>query len=285
MTDTPPTRESDAGWAAEAARQQALLAAIHAGPLAPCTPALVDAWQGTPERIRRGVGAYRANAQALAHRALAAAVPTVEAMVGDDELPALAWAYWQAHPPTRGDIGEWGAALPDWLAAQADLADWPWLADAARLDLALHHAERAADATFDADTLVLLGEHDPGQLFLLPMPGLALVRSAWPIVTMWQAHRALRAGDAQALAPVRVALAEGAAEAALVHRRGWRGEVALMDADDTPFMTRWLAGDDLGAALDAAGPVFDFAAWLPRALAGGWLKGVAVGGDRGASPA
>lgn len=277
MSTAPPVDPSP-GVVAEAARQQALLAAITA-PAGPDATLADAAWRGTPAQVARGLAAYRANVHALAHRALAAALPTFEAMVGADQLPALARTFWQAHPPHCGDIAEWGDALPDWLAMQPALADWPWLPDAARLDLAVHRAERAADDPLDATTLARLGEHDPAVLQLLPAPGLALVTSAWPIVTMFHAHRALAAGDADALAPVRAALKVPTAEAALVCRQGWRAEVTRLEPADQPFMRQLLAGQDLSAALDAAGPAFDFAGWLHRALAGAWLKGVAVRDD------
>lgn len=277
MSIAPPVDPSH-GVAAEAARQQALLAAITAPAGAGATLSHA-AWRGTPAQVARGLAAYRANAHALAHRALAAALPTFETMVGADQLPALARAFWQAHPPRCGDIAEWGDALPDWLAEQPALAEWPWLPDAARLDLAVHRAERAADDPLDAASLGRLGDHDPAALRLLPAPGLALVTSAWPIVTMFHAHRALACGDADALDPVREALDAATAEAALVCRHGWRAEVTRLDPADQLFMRHVLAGHDLSVALDAAGPAFDFAGWLHRALAGAWLKGVAVRDD------
>lgn len=267
------------GLAAEAARQQALLAAITAPAGAEQAALARAAWLGTPAQVARGLAAYRANAHALAHRALAAALPTFEAMVGADQLPVLARAFWHAHPPVCGDIAEWGEALPDWVAAQPALADWPWLPDAVRLDLAVHRAERAADDVLDAATLAWLGDRDPATLQLLPAPGLAMIASAWPIVTMFQAHRALAAGDPNALAPVRAALDAQDSETALVSRQGWRAEVTRLDPADPPFMRQVLAGQDLSSALDAAGPAFDFADWLHRALAGGWLKGVASRDD------
>jgi Putative DNA-binding domain len=277
-----PVDPAQAGWATEAARQQALLSAIHAAPGAPLPADAPCA--GSAAQVARGLAAYRANAHALAHRALAAACPTLEAMLGADELPAVARAFWQAHPPADGDIGEWGEQLPDWLAGQAALADWPWLPDAARLDLAVHRAERAADAMLDAASFALLGEHGPERLHLCPTPGLGVLRSAWPIVTMFHAHRALAAGADDALAPVRHALSaleagQAAGETALVCRRGWRAEVTAIDPGDAAVLARLLDGGDLASALDGAGPSFDFTAWLQRALAGGWLKGVAVVGD------
>ena len=52
--------------------------------------------------------------------------------------------------------GSGATALPEWLAGHEALAAWPYLADCARLDLALHRCERAADAVFDAASLARL---------------------------------------------------------------------------------------------------------------------------------
>jgi Putative DNA-binding domain len=272
---TRPETEAEA-WAAEGARQLALLAALHA----PGPPQALDAraWSAAGERAARGLVAYRANAQALAHRAMSAAFPRLERMLGEDAFPALAAAFWRAHPPTRGDIAEWGDALPGWIAAQPSLATWPWLPDAARLDWAVHQAERAADALPDMGSLALLGEHDPGRLGLLFMPGVALVDSAWPIVTVFDAHA--EAVKAEALDAMRRALDAGEAQAALITRPAWRAKVLAVDRPTARFIAVLLAQGDLGSALAQAVPEgFDFAAWLPRAVQLGWLKGVVLRSD------
>ncbi|WP_341887265.1 putative DNA-binding domain-containing protein [Variovorax sp. YR752] len=248
----------------EAQRQQQLLAAILRHDAA---PALRE--QGA--RAERGLAAYRANAGALAERALAAAAPTVAAMLGEESFARLARELWAAHPPRCGDVAEWGAELPAWLAAQADLAEWPWLADAARLDLALHAAERAADATLEVESLSLLAEADPASVTLNLMPGLAVLASTWPIASIHAAHH--DAGP-DPFAPVRVALAAGQGEAVCVARAGWRAVVHRLLDHDAAFMRALQGGDSLAGALHEAGEGFDFGAWLPRAIAQSWLKAV-----------
>lgn len=250
---------------AEAARQQALLAALitrEAGSLA---------LREEAKRAERGLAAYRANANALAERALAAAFPTVQAMLGEADFGQLARLHWREHPPQCGDIGAWGDALPAAIEANANLAEWPWLADCARLDLALHRCERAADDTLDAGSLERLGGAEPAQLRLVTMPGLALIESAYPIATIHAAHRR-RDGDA--FAPVREALAAGRGEAVWVAHQGFRAAMHVVDAPTAAWLRALLAGASLADALERAGPAFDFAAWLAQALRSGWLKGV-----------
>ena len=257
----------------EAQRQRDLLAAL-AG-----RSASTGALRESGEREARGLEAYRANAEAIADRALVSSFATVQAMVGDEDFKHLAREFWRAHPPARGDLGEWGDVFPAWLAAQAALAAWPWLADSARLDLALHVNERAADASLDADSLGLLESTDPAQLRLILMPGTAVLRSPWPIATIHRAHRLEGEPAERAFADVRDAIAAQRGEHVLVARRGWRAVVHPLDAPTAAWTEDLLDGIDLATALTRAGEGFDFATWLGNALRESLLKGVAASND------
>lgn len=247
----------------EALRQQALLAALAAPRADPDAPP--------------GLKAYRANAHASARRALATACPTLAALLGDEDFAALAREFWHAHPPHRGDLGEWGDALPGWIADHEGLADWPYLADCARVDLALHRCERAADATPDAATLALLADVDPARLSLTLMPGVAVIVSRWPIASIHAAH-APDPGEA-AFDRVRERLRDRVGEAVVVARAGWRGAVHRIDAAGAVFTQAVAEGERLAPALDRAGAGFDFAAWLADAVRLQWLQGLALEPD------
>lgn len=241
----------------EARRQQRLLAAIAA-----ITGNDVD------RDVAPGLAVYRANAAATAERALAAVFPTVRTMVGDEAFSALARGHWRDDPPVRGDLGEWGLDLPAWLDAQPGLSDWPWLADSARLDWALHVNERAADVRLDNASLRALGEADPATQRLELASGAALIESRFPIVTIHAAHQ--EGGD---LATARAALDEGRAETAFVVRHGWRAVVHAVDAPTAAWLRALIEGTSLADALQAAGDGFDFGAWFAEALRHGWLEG------------
>lgn len=214
-----------------------------------------------------GLAAYRANAGAAAERALAAACPTVQQLVGDEAFAAIARQLWRQHPPVLGDLAQWGDALPVWLAADAALADEPFLADVARVDLAVHRAEMAADAGLDPARLARLADTDPAALRLRLAPGAALVVSSHPVATIWLAHRRT---DADRFAPVRTAFAAGQGENAFVWRQGWRGAVAAVTGADAVFLQALLEGATLADALDRT-PDLDFEAWLLLALRQQWL--------------
>jgi hypothetical protein len=260
---------------AEAERQRALVRAIFGAVRLPHADAAALALNETGERAERGLAAYRANAEALAARALGAAFGSIRAMVGDEDFAHLAAEFWRASPPQRGDVGEWGAGFADWLQAHPAMARWPYLADCARLDFALHLNERAADADFDADSLTLLADTDPQRLRLVPMPGTALVSSRWPIVTI---HRAHRSGADADFALARDAIERECAQHALVCRDGWRATVTELAEPDAAWTASLLAGATLASALDDAGAGFDFAGWLARAISQRWLKGAVRAG-------
>ena len=251
----------------EALRQQMLLRALWGD----ARPGVVGGWMRDGARFDRGLQAYRANAAALAERALAAAFPTVQQLVGEESFALLARAFWRAAAPERGDVAEWGAALPAFIAGDEQLADEPYLADVARLDWAVHAAERAADAAPAPAGMERLAGRDPASIVLRLAPGSALVVSSAPIVTIWQAHRS---DDADRFVPVRAAFAAGAGENAFVARHGWKAEVQAVDAPAARFTAALLAGRDLAAALAEGGAAFEFEPWLIGALRRGAIDAV-----------
>ena len=249
----------------EAARQQALLDAIAGTVSAFGDLGFVECG----ERAGHGIAAYRTNAARVAERALEGAFPTVRQLVGAADFARLAGAFRCAHPPLRGDLGEWGGAFPDWLEVHPALAEWRYLGDCGRLDLALHRCERAADATFDAASLMRLEQEDPARLLLRLKPGTAVLASAWPIVTIRAAHRATEPD----LEPARQAVTQRQAEIALIVRDGWRAAVHPIDGVTLGWTRDLLGGVNLARALERAGDRFDFSGWLARALRAGWLEG------------
>ena len=252
--------------ALEAERQRRLVESL----LASTAQASTLPTREAGERALRGLQAYRANADASAERALATAFSTVKMLLGEEDFRQLAREFWRAAPPQRGDLGEWGEALPGWLAAHGQLAEWPYLADAARLDWALHRCERAADEEPERASLARLGDTDPARLAVEFMPGVSLVESDWPIGLLHRAHHV----DDRLFDALREAIASPRGEAVLVARAGWKAVPTTLDAATAAWTRLLLDGCDLGSALAAAGDGFDFAAWLATALQANWLKGI-----------
>ena len=174
----------------------------------------------------RGLEVYRNNLRALSAQALGVAFERLRAALGDEEFAALAWTYWRHDPPRSGDLGDWGGGLAGFLVERA--GEDSGLPDLARLDWAVHQAERAADSALDAESLHLLGTTAADALWLMLRPGVRL---------LWQ-----QAG------PV------------LVWRAGWRGCSQAIDTAEAAFVEAVMAGRCLAAALATATA---FAAALP----------------------
>ncbi len=259
---------SDAPGLDEAQRQQLLLGALRG--LVPADK-LGTQLRDTAPRLRRGLQAYVANAGALAERGLAAAFPTLSQLLGEAGFAALARAFWRASPPARGDLAQWGEALPAFIAADPQLAGEPYLADVASLDWAVHRAELAGDGADSPTGLDLLSSIDPAGLWLWLAPGTAVVCSPHPVATVWAAHRS---SAADRFDPVRLAFASSRAECAVIWRAGFRAQAAACPAPAAAFTQAVLAGQSLGQALAGADPGFDFEPWLLAALHQGWLAAV-----------
>ncbi len=146
----------------------------------------------------------------------------------------------------------------------------------ARLDWAVHAIERAADAPAQPAGLQRLASDDAAGLRLVLRPGAALIRSRWPLVTIWQAHRS---SAHYRFDGVRAALQTGRGETAWVWRDGWRAAVDAVDEPQARFVGRVLVGDSVDAALAAAGDGFSFEQWLRDALARQWLDAGGGGDD------
>ncbi len=254
-----------------AAQQQALLAALYA-------PRHADAMKivaacARPERagglkhLERGLQAYRSNGHALAQRVMAAACPVVAALMGEENFAGLSRQFWQRHPPSRGDMAQWGAGFPAFLETLAELMqEEPYLADVARVEWALHTAATQADAQADLDSFALLESREPSATALVLSPGAQCVPSRFAVVSIVQSHLTGEPTLAQAGERVR----EGVAETALVWRQGLKPSLRHAQPGEAAFLAALQHNRPLADALDAA-PELDFEQWLVPAVQTGLL--------------
>lgn len=268
----------------ELARQQAVLAACRTphDAAAPwdasqvCWPALTAARLQTDAA---GLRAYQLNAQATAQRVIAGHFPTLQAMLGEDALKALALILWQEAPPGSGDLGDWGAALPELIGRHPDLQAWPWLVDCALLEWARHQCERATDASLDTQSLNLLAAAEPEQLHMALKPCVQLVASDWPVMALWEAHQGPAEAHAEA---ARLALQDGSTGVVVIWRNPWVLQMAPVALADAWWMKALIdqPGQPLSALLDHAPTGFDFSAWLNQAVAQGWMWRLSATADQ-----
>lgn len=224
----------------------------------------------------RGLAAYQANGHALAERSLLSVYPVVAALIGHDNFTWLARDLWHRHPPHRGDLAQWGDALPDFLDRSTQLSDTPYLGDVARAEWALHRAAGAPDTPPDLASFARLTQEDPQGLTLMLAPGTAVIASRYPLASLTTAHLY----GTPSLADVGQRLREGRAEHAVIWRQGLRPRIAWHDATAHALLTALLAGAALPQAIDATGHAastdqnIDFSAWLIAAVTDGLVMGV-----------
>lgn len=246
-----------------ATQQAALVAALASG--ASVVPGLrgVGLKQAEGPNLQRGLVAYRANAQALAVRALAAVYDPLQACLGEACFEAMAWAFWRASPPQRGDLAEWGSGLADFLALQAEMD--ALLCQLASLCWAAHLAERAADVELDRPSLQLLGQSSPENLGLRMRPGLSLQQVSPAALLLWQGGGG--AGE-DLIAAAR--MMSWTPEPLLVWRQAWTARARGLSAAEHALLQAVLEGLDLDTALQSAlrlQPDYDFGASLQS-----WLR-------------
>ncbi len=219
----------------------------------------------------RGVAVYRNARLVILRNALAGAYPVCRALVGEDCFDALVQDTLLAQPSHSPNLHRYGDALPA-VIARSPLADSvPYLADVATLEWHVHWAHYAPDATPDvpdAETLGRLTALPPGQIRAGLAAGAWLVRSPWPVVSIWRAHQPDAAVSLGSIALT------GTPEAAVVAVRAQRVVVLDVDADTAAFLAACETCDSLDAAVTrtlADQPAFDLSASLATLYRAGLL--------------
>jgi len=227
--------------------------------------ALLGASEPTlPWSRQPGFDVYRNTVLRGAIDALAANVPSVHRLLGDDAFDVAAGAFVSARLPRDGRMVRYGAGLPDFLASFPPVAEIDYLPGVAALDLAWIESHLAADAPLlaAADVFALTAE----QLLhgrLVPHPAARWLTFRVPAFTIWRHEREERRLE-DALS--------WRGESALLTRRegavGWRA----IDAGEAQFLAACASGRSCDDALEGvleAGSGFDLAASLPRLLQAG----------------
>ena len=240
--------------------RQAQFAEALLNPEAAVPEGLVDP-EGRPAPKRFSV--YRNNVASSLTRALEAAVPTVRKLVGDEFFAAMAVVFLRAHPPTSRMLMLYGAEFSGFLEAFPPVRHLGYLPDVARLDQAMRESYHAADSqALEQLALRRLVGADLAVLRLQLAPCLRLVRSPWPIVSIWTAN-------AEGGPPPRAG-----AEDALVLRPEFDPKPRCLPPGGGAFVAGLLAGESLGASIDLAGSELDLPAVLGLLIAGQAITGV-----------
>ncbi|MGI9509112.1 MAG: HvfC/BufC N-terminal domain-containing protein [Geminicoccaceae bacterium] len=151
-------------------------------------PDVIRKENGQP--VKRRFDVYRNNVAAGMIEALRATFPAVEKLVGDAFFAAAARVYLDRHPPRSPLLFRYGEHFGDFLDGFSPAASTPYLSDVANLEwawLKAYHAPDREPLSIDVLSKFLQAGTDVGKLGITLHPSLMLIKSRWPIVSLWAA--------------------------------------------------------------------------------------------------
>lgn len=211
-------------------------------------PALLGQLAGPAERAAQGLAAYCNNVAGNWIHALRATYPVLAQLVGDAVFNGAARRYASAGRSVSGNLDDFGADFPAWLAIDPPAAQLPYLADVGRLEWAVQRAYQATDerpvAAADLADLGLgsLTADEQAALRLRIAAAVQLVTSPFPVADIWRAHQRQ---------PVPAVAFPPGPHFALVSRDTHGIAVQAIDRASFMFIAALAAGQALGAALAA----------------------------------
>jgi hypothetical protein len=239
---------------------QAHFAAALLDPDAPVPSGIIDP-RGRPAPMRFAV--YRNNVAGSLVDALKAAFPTLVKLLGEEFFAAMALIFLRAHPPRSRILMLYGDQMPEFLERFQPVAHLGYLPDIARVDQALRESYHSADSTSlpEAEFQRLLGQ-DIAALRLRLAPSLRLIRSRWPIFSIWAANH----DNGPTPRPQ--------AEDLLILRPEFDPRPYALPTGGAEFLAGLMAGKTLGESLDLATGPIDLAAILGLLISGRAIVGV-----------
>ncbi|TDQ80598.1 putative DNA-binding protein [Dongia mobilis] len=225
-------------------------------------PARLAARPGVDPAVRFAI--YRNNMAAGLGRVLADRFPVLRRLLGADFFAALTDAFIRQHPPAGPVLLEYGALFPNFVERFPPSQHLAYLADVARLEWLRHCALLAADAApIDRAALAAQPPDVMARLRFTLHPSLAILRSPFPIVSIWRAN----------IDPANPAVVPAGlpGENALLVRPGLVAEIHAVPASRADFVERLQAGVALGDATNLVGA--DLTAALAFLLSAGILTG------------
>ncbi len=160
--------------------------------------AAFDPGRSVPEWLRDPLGTvadrrfaiYRNNVAVGLIEALAANFPVLERLLGPDAFRQTAREFIRARPPRTRVLHEYGEEFDLFLGSFEPLRGLPYLPDVARLERAFLDAFHAGDAdVLEGSALASIAPDALASLRLPAHPAARLVRSSYPVATIWEANR------------------------------------------------------------------------------------------------
>jgi len=217
----------------------------------------------------RRFAVYRNNVVAGLVKALKSRFAVVEKIVGEEFFAAMARVFVKEQPPRSPLLATYGDDFPAFIAGFEPARGLAYFADVARLEAARTRSYHAADATpLDAQHFATLDADAVGDIRIDMHPSTEVVRSAYPILTIW----AMNSGE-QELAPIE----NWRGEDALISRPYLEVEVRALPPGGAAFLLALAAGRRLCEAAEAAladDPDFDLTGNLAELIGSGLVRDI-----------
>jgi hypothetical protein len=234
-------------------------------------PATIRAASGPASASRFGV--YRNNVIAGLMNAVAARYPVVRKLLWDDSFDRVARLYVTAEPPRSPVLLEYGETFPRFLRQIGEGAAVDYLADIADLEAARTRAYHAADAKpLGKGAFARLSPDQLTGLRLELHPSVALLKSRFPVVSIWEAN--LYDNDNT--------IREWKQESALIARPDLQVEVRRLSAGAYEFISAISNGRTVGSAIASAvanAPEFDLAECFTTLISADVMVGFEAAAD------
>lgn len=207
-------------------------------------------------RADRRFAVYRNNVAVSLVEALGSRFPVVKRLVGDEFFRALAHAYILREPPFSPLLIHYGETFPSFIEEFEAAKPLPYLADVARLEFARGRAYHAADIDpLPAEAFAKLPDEDVSATRVTLHPSVAVLASAYPVLSIWETNQVDAVGAVQAWG----------SETTLVARPFLEVETLRLGAGVDTFLLALQSGAGIGEAAEAASaaaPRFDAAEGL-----------------------
>lgn len=176
--------------------------------------------------------------------------PVVARLVGEEFFRATARAFLDERPPRSPILALVGVGFADFLDGFPPAASVAYLGDVARLEFALIEAHHAADAApMPINTLTEIPMADLDEVILIPHPSLSLIRSRFPVGSIWEA-------TTEAVNAETVSMAQ--AQDVMVLRPSLSVDTAILPSGGGTFLETLLCGGTISLAAEKAAKAADF---------------------------
>ena len=177
------------------------------------------------------------------HESLSEAFEAVQKVMGPSAFWDLACAYAVKYPSKHYNLSMAGKNLPEFLKTWPVAAQWPFLSDLAEFEWKVMAAFHAFDEKpFELSSLAGMPAEDWEKIRMVFQPSAHLIRSAWPVLDIWNARK-------KPVGEIKIDLA-GRPQNILVFRQDTEVHTRVMEPNESAFFAEMKKGTPLGKAVE-----------------------------------